>query len=293
MVTEQLVQYPFQPDYIELNGNRVAYLDEGRGPAIVCVHGNPTWSYMYRHLVTEFAPQYRVIVPDHLGCGFSDKPQHCVYTLDTRIQHLEQLLDHLGIAACILVVHDWGGAIGLGWAVEHASMVRGVVVLNTAAFRSTRIPFRIALCKVPLLGDLLVRGVNGFAGAARYMAVSKPLDRQVAAGYLAPYDSWKNRKAVLDFIRDIPLSPDHPSYERLRRIEYGLARLADTPMLICWGGKDFCFNDHFYRQWQQRFPNAEAHYFPQAGHYILEDAFPQMKHLLDRFFTKVHGDTPD
>ncbi len=293
MNSHTLTQYPFTPRFFDINGNRIAYLDEGSGPAIVCVHGNPTWSYMYRQVVSDFSKEYRVIALDHIGCGFSDKPQKFDYTLENHIRHLEYLLDYLGIKECALMVHDWGGAIGMGWAVEHVSQVRGVVVLNTAAFRSSRIPFRIALCRVPILGSLLVRGINGFARAALFMAVSKPLEQPVAASFIAPYNSWKNRKAILEFVHDIPLEPEHRSYSKLQDIEFSLEKLASVPMLICWGGKDFCFTQHFYAQWLKCFPHAIAHYFPSAGHYILEDAYSEMQHLLYRFFARVHGKTTD
>ncbi len=291
--SDVLVQYPFTPRFLDVKGNRLAYLDEGTGPVIVCVHGNPTWSYMYRQVVSDFSSHYRVIAMDHLGCGFSDKPQDFAYTLENHIANLQYLLDSLEIKQCTLMVHDWGGAIGMGWAVEHVSQVQGIVVFNTAAFRSRRMPLRIALCRIPVLGSLLVRGLNGFARAALFMAVAKPMEKKVAAGFLAPYDSWKNRKAILEFVHDIPLNPEHRSYAVLQSIESGLEKLASVPMLICWGGKDFCFTDHFYREWKQRFPNAVAHYFPLAGHYILEDSYSEIYSLLHRFLADIHGKTTD
>lgn len=279
-------EYPFASRYLPLDGGRLHYLDEGDGPAVVMVHGNPTWSYYYRRLITELRQDHRVIAIDHLGCGLSDKPQNYPYRLDRHIAHLELLLNHLQIARFSLVVHDWGGAIGFGCAGRRPADIDRLVVMNTAAFRSSRIPLRIRLCRLPILGQLLVRGLNGFAGPARYMAVSKPLPREVAKAYIAPYDSWQNRVAIAGFVRDIPLTERHPSYPTLVAIEASLhnLRLADIPMLIAWGGRDFCFNDSFYREWVQRFPRAQAHYFPDGGHYVLEDEWPQMRLLLSEFF---------
>ncbi len=265
----------------------MAYLDEGCGLPVVMVHGNPSWSYLYRNLVASLRDRYRCIAPDHLGCGFSDKPQAYPYRLVNHIDNLERLLESLQVERCILVVHDWGGAIGLGWAGRHPERVAGVVVLNTAAFRSPRIPLRIAVCRWPLLGPLLVRGLNGFARAATVMAVTRPMRPDIAQGFLAPYDSWRNRIALLRFVQDIPMAPRHPSWPTLVAVEQGLERLGDCPMLLCWGGGDFCFNDHFYEEWRRRFPRAEAHYIKAANHYVLEDGFAEIRPLLVSFLQRL------
>ncbi len=282
----QLAEYPFKPKEIEIDGHRLSYVDEGAGLPIVMVHGNPTWSYMYRHAITSLRAGYRVIAPDHIGCGLSEKPQSYVYTLQNHIKNLDALLTRLEIKCCVLMVHDWGGAIGMGWAGRNPDKVAGVVVLNTAAFRSQRIPFRIGICRWPFLGEFLVRGLNGFAGAATSMAVHKKMTSAVKKGFLFPYDNWHNRVAVFRFVQDIPLSENHPSWQELLRVETELGALKEKPMLICWGGRDFCFNDHFYEEWQQRFPHAHCHYFPDSGHYILEDSRGEVLQLVSAFLEK-------
>lgn len=289
MDTQSLAEYPFQPRFFTVDGHQLAYLDQGQGAPVVMVHGNPSWSYLYRNLVAHLQDRYRCIVPDHLGCGFSDKPQDTPYRLANHLENLERLLDQLAIERCVLVVHDWGGAIGMGWAGKHADRVAGVVVLNTAAFRSTRLPLRIAVCRWPILGEVLVRGLNGFAGAAIFMAVVKRMRPEVARSFLAPYDNWRNRIAVHRFVQDIPMEPNHPSWSTLVAIEEGLRHLQQVPMLLCWGGQDFCFNDWFYHQWQRRFPQAEAHYYKEAGHYVLEDALEEIAPLVDRFLEQTLG----
>ena len=288
-------QYPFSSRYHILDGHRLHYVDEGRGPVIVMVHGNPTWSYYYRNVISLLAEGYRVIAVDNMGCGLSDKPQRYQYRLQTHIDNLTSLLNHLQIAKCSLMVHDWGGAIGFGYAVSLPERIEKIVVLNTAAFRSSRIPLRIRICRWPVLGALLVRGCNGFAYPASIMAVSKPLKKEIADAYLAPYDSWKNRVAIHKFVRDIPLSMTHPSYETLVRVEQGLVKLAGKshPMLILWGGCDFCFNRYFYEQWCGRFPDAEKYYFEQGGHYILEDCFTEIAPILLNFFQRETGTEVD
>ncbi|MES1194298.1 MAG: alpha/beta hydrolase, partial [Opitutus sp.] len=146
-------------------------------------------------------------------------------------------------------------------------------ILNTAAFPAPRIPRRISLCRVPGLGPLLVRGLNGFAGPATRMAMNR---RSLAAdekrGYLYPYDSWDNRVAVHAFVRDIPMRPSHPSWATLAAIGEGLAALRGRPVMIVWGGRDFCFNRFFFDRWTKIFPLAEKCLLPEAGHYVLEDA---------------------
>jgi len=280
--------YPFESHFFNPGIAKLHYVDEGHGDVIVMVHGNPTWSYYYRRLITLLAEDHRVIAIDHMGCGLSDKPQDYDYTLQNHIDNLHALLLELGVKSFSLVVHDWGGAIGMGVAAKNTELLERVLVLNTAAFRSQRIPFRISICRLPLIGELLVRGFNGFAGPAISMAVSRKMAKETAKAFLAPYNSWKNRVAVSAFVQDIPLYASHPSYQTLIDVETGLEKLQDSkvPMLICWGGKDFCFNKSFYEEWCQRFPHAEYHYFEESGHYVLEDSFDRIAPLARNFFRR-------
>jgi haloalkane dehalogenase len=280
------ILYPFIAQKISIQGHDLSFLDQGQGRVIVMLHGNPTWSFYYRNLAILLQEKYRVIVPDHMGCGFSDKPQDYSYTLKTHIDNLETLLTDLDIEKFSLVVHDWGGAIGMGLAVRFPERVESLVVMNTAAFPSQRIPLRIRICRVPLLGDLIVRGFNGFARGALSMAVASRMPPAVARGYLEPYDSWAHRIALLRFVQDIPLTPKDTSWKSLAVIAHDLKQLQNIPMLILWGGRDFCFTRHFYEEWLQRFPGAESHFFPDAGHYVLEDAFDIIAPLLTTFFQK-------
>ncbi|MBM9537257.1 alpha/beta fold hydrolase [Desulfobulbus alkaliphilus] len=282
-----LEEYPFQPHSMSIDGHTLSYLDEGKGPVVVMVHGNPTWSYLYRNLVSSLRDRYRCIVPDHLGCGFSDKPSRYPYRLADHIANLEQLLAALSVERCVLVVHDWGGAIGMGWAGRNPQRIAGTVVLNTAAFPSTRMPLRIALCRWPVIGSLLVRGVNGFARAAVIMAVTHPMRPEIVRGFLWPYNSWHNRIAIHRFVQDIPMDARHPSWNTLVAVESGLAQLRTKPMVLCWGGRDFCFDATFYQEWRSRFPEAEAHFFPEAGHYVLEDALVPIRSRIDGFLART------
>lgn len=249
------------------------YVDEGQGEVVLMLHGNPTWSFFYRQLIRDLSPSFRCLVPDHIGMGLSDKPQkNFSYQLSDHIDNVVRLIESQNIKRFHLIVHDWGGAIGMGIAERIPERVGSIVVMNTAAFRSKNIPKRIAVCKIPLLGEFIVRAFNGFAWPATWMAVRKQLSLQVKAGYLFPYNNWKNRIATHRFVQDIPLSPNHPSYAALLKVEEGLKQFRTRPMLILWGMHDFCFDVTFLREWQERFPDAETVELPEAGHYLLEDA---------------------
>jgi len=266
--------YPWQPKRLAVDGGELSYIDEGPrdGPVMVCVHGNPTWSFYWRALIENYSDRYRVIVPDHIGCGLSDKPQDWPYQLAGHVANLGALIDHLGVSDIPLVVHDWGGAIGVGLATQRPEQFSRLVITNTAAYLSQDIPLSIASCRIPGFGTVAVRGLNGFARAATVRAVVKPLAADAKAGLLFPYDSWHNRIATLRFVEDIPLSPTHPSYATLESIDAGLEGLKDKPMLICWGDDDFCFTPKFRAEWERRFPDARVHAWADVGHYVMEDA---------------------
>jgi pimeloyl-ACP methyl ester carboxylesterase len=264
--------YPFEPKRFDTGRGLMSYVDEGAGDeAVVMVHGNPTWSFYYRNLVLGLRGRMRCIVPDHLGCGLSDKPQDFNYTLGEHIKNLRALLDSLKLRKVHLIVHDWGGPIGLGAALARPEQLGRVVILNTAAFADTVVPRRIRLCRAPLIGELLVRGFNGFAWPATWMAVTKPLAPEVKRGFLYPYDNWANRIATHRFVVDIPSGKGAANDQALAGVESKLALLKDRPVLILWGGRDFCFNKHYYDRWRALLPAAATRYFEEAGHYVIED----------------------
>lgn len=277
--------YPWTGHLLDRPGGRLHYLDEGPrdAPVMVAVHGNPTWSFYWRRLVARYAGPFRVIVPDHLGCGLSDKPQGWSYRLADHIDNLVALLDHLQVSKATLVVHDWGGAIGMGAAVQRPDVFQRFVVTNTAAWRSLAIPPSIAVVKLPVFGALAVRGLNAFAQVATVRATAKGLDPVARAGLLHPYDSWAHRIATLRFVQDIPLHPGHPSYPALARIDDGIGQFRGRPMLILWGDDDFCFTPRFRAEWQRRFPEAEVHAWADVGHYVMEDAPERVIERMDAF----------
>lgn len=284
--------YPFERNFLEVDGQRMHYVDEGRGEAVLMLHGNPSWSFYYRNLINALKGHHRTVAPDHIGCGRSDKPDDADYdySLESRVRNLGQLVDHLGLERITLVVHDWGGMIGMAWAVQNPDRIARLVVLNTAAFplpAAKRFPPTIALARSPALGAGLVRGANVFArGAVRFCVTRKPMSPEVAAGYLEPYDSWQNRIAVHRFVQDIPLRSTDRAYGILQETSDRLKRLEDKPMIVCWGLKDFVFDQHFLAEWEQRFPAAQVHRFEDCGHYILEDAAEEIIPLIKTFISK-------
>lgn len=288
--------YPFQSHYLTLGGLKYHYIDEGpaepsdrqTADPLVMLHGNPTWSFYYRSLIAGFRTTHRVIAPDHMGCGLSDKPRDYPYRLEQHIANLEALLDSLKLERVTLFLHDWGGAIGMGYALRHPERVKRFVIFNTAAFPASRIPFRINICRLPLVGALAVRVLNAFAGLAPLMACAKQerMTPGVKAGYLAPYDSYAHRIAILRFVQDIPMSPAHPTYPLVEQIGRGLAAFQDRPMLIIWGERDWCFTTDFLAEWQKRFPHADVRRIPDAGHYVVEDAHEQIIPWVREFFAR-------
>lgn len=284
--------YPFVGHYLDAGGCRMHYVDQGSGPLVVLLHGNPTWSFFYRDLIPELAKTHRVVAPDHVGCGLSDKPSadRYPYSLDRRIEDIDRLIDSVAPNGQVsLVVHDWGGMIGFAWAARNPERVARLVVMNTAAFplpAGKRLPRSLWLGR-SVVGPALVRGLNAFCrGAARWCVVRRPLPREVRDMYLAPYDSWANRIAVDRFVRTIPLTPGEPGFDIVRETEKGLAGLAEKPMFIGWGLRDFVFDVDFLAGWRQRFPHAEVFALEDAGHYLLEDAgvevIPRVVEFLNR-----------
>lgn len=284
--------YSFDRHYHFVKGLRLHYLDEGNkeNNPIVMVHGNPSWSFYYRKLVLALREHHRCIVPDHIGMGLSDKPDDESYhfTLDQRVNDLESLLDHLDVTDNItLVVHDWGGMIGMAYATRYPQRIKRLVILNTSAFHlpeEKSVPWQLKLSRIPVLGAILNQGLNIFARSAVKLCVTRtPMPPEIAAAYLAPYDTWSHRRAIKKFVFDIPLKPGHTSYLAVDRVDKAIGQFSNIPMLVCWGMKDFVFDVCFLKEWEKRFPEAKFHRFEDVGHYILEDAPDEVIPLVKQF----------
>jgi haloalkane dehalogenase len=283
--------YPFASHELEIDGFRYHYLDEGAGPVLLFSHGNPTWTFFWRDLVTALRDKYRVIAVDHIGCGLSDKPspEKYSYRLARRVEDLNRLVERLDLRDITLVAHDWGGAIGMGTAVAMPERFSRFVLMNTAAFRAPTCPWKIRLCHIPVLGQVAVQGLNLFVKAALSEATAKPerMTPAVRAGFSAPYDSWANRVGVYRFVQDIPLSVAHPSYQTLLDIENGLAQFRGRPACMIWGMKDWCFTPWFLQKFREFLPQAEVHEIEDAGHYVVQDSPDRVIEIMRKFLESV------
>lgn len=261
----------------------MAYVDVGSGPPVVFVHGNPTWGFHFRALIAELKADHRCVAVDHLGCGRSDKPTAAEYDfrLQSRVDDLDALLDHLGLTENVtLVVHDWGGMIGTAWAARHPDRLARLVAINTGAFplpASKPFPGSLRLGRNTRLGAWLILRRNAFCRlAARWCVTRHPLPADVRAAYLAPHDTPAHRLSVLRFVQTIPLSETDDGYDIVRSTGEALAGFDRVPTLLLWGLRDFVFDKHFLAEWRRRMPHAEAHEWPDCGHYLLEDAGPEV-----------------
>ncbi len=273
--------YPFTPKQHRHARHNLtqSYLDEGNGDPLVMLHGNPTWSYYFRNLVLNLRDEYRCLVPDHIGCGKSEKPTLAQYdfSLKSRIDDLEALLDHAGIRERItLIVQDWGGMIGLGYAARHPERIKRIIASNTGCGRlptTKRFPRSLWLGRNTALGRWLILHRNTFCRAAASWCVTRgPLPPEVREKYLEPYDTPAHRLAVWKFVQTIPFSPTDPGFDIVQAVESARPKFANTPTLLLWGMKDFVFDRHFLADWQLAFPHAESVTWPDCGHYLLEDA---------------------
>jgi haloalkane dehalogenase len=264
---------------------------------LLFVHGNPTWSFHWRRFIAALRSEHRCVAPDHLGCGLSDKPQRQI-PLAEHIENLSALVDKLKLERITLVAQDWGGAIGLGAMLQRPERLERIVLFNTGAFPPRYIPWRIRACRVPLFGRLAVQGANLFSRAALRMTLARRtrLEPEVAAGYLAPYDSWAHRRAVYGFVKDIPqprrrVSPKLASVFRrntatgqlLADIERRLPVFSDRPISLIWGLRDWCFRPDCLERFVEAWPQAEVHRLADVGHWVVEDAPDESLAIIERF----------
>jgi len=292
--------YPFVPRRTEVRpGIALSYLDEGprEGEVVVMLHGNPSWSYYWRHLVLGLRDRYRCIVPDHVGMGLSDKPDDARdasprydYTLRSRVEDVTTLLDRLGITGPVtLAVHDWGGMIGMGWALSHTPQVRRLVVLNTATFplpAAKPMPRALSFGRDSVLGAFAIRGFNAFAAIASHIGVARRMAPAVRRAYVAPYDSWAHRIATLRFVQDIPLGEGDPAWSLVEEAGRHLHGFADRPTFIGWGLRDFVFDRHCLDMFVAALPGAEVHAFDDADHYVLEDKHEALVPMIRAFLER-------
>jgi cis-3-alkyl-4-acyloxetan-2-one decarboxylase len=279
--------WPYEPRWLETDGVRLHYVDEGPrdGEPVLMLHGQPTWSYLYRRFIPPLVDAgYRAIAYDQLGYGRSDKPDDLgAYSIERHIRHLDALVDELELRDVTLVVHDWGGPIGLGWAVDNADRLKRLVVFNTGTGHvpeGARTPWFSRLVRTPYLGDVLTRGFNVFTtlGLERLSR----LDENAKAAYRRPHPGWQQRAAVAAAPRMIPWDRGNPNAERARRTEENLGVLGGKPILICWGMRDPVLRPPLLKHLRGQLGQAEVRELRDASHFVQEDAPDEiLGHLLD------------
>ena len=287
--------FPYASRTTQVGGHTLAYVDEGApdAPPVLLVHGNPTWSFYYRTLLAALPPLgLRAIAPDHVGMGRSDKPssRDYPYTLRRRVADLGEFIDGLGLTSPVsLVVHDWGGAIALAWAVDNVERLDKLVLLNTGAFplpQGKTVPWTLRTARLPVLGDLAVTRLNAFSLGALVLGSGKRwLPAEARRGLLAPYDSPAHRVAVSRFVQDIPLVPSDPAYPVLARTEERLPLLRHVPTRVFWGMKDPVFDATVLDHLLTLLPEAQVERYADAGHYVLEDVPERIVPQVARFLT--------
>ena len=288
--------WPHEPQWFETADGRMAYIDEGEGRPVVLVHGNPTWGYLWRRFIPPLVEAgYRVIVPDHLGFGRSDKPtgDADVYRVPRHADRHEGLLEHLDLTDATPVVQDWGGPIGLAWATRHPERVHSLFILNTFAHRprtETSLPLVVRLFRTPGVGEAMIQGGHLFVRGFLFQAGVVHKDRltdEVKAAYLEPNGSWGERLPILVFPREIPSGPEGPVTDFVGDVETGLAEhFADKPVALAWPMQDPAFTPEYLDRWLGTFPDAEVTRIEEASHYVQEDAhevvIPRLLEFLGR-----------
>jgi haloalkane dehalogenase len=275
------------------------HVDEGDGEPIVLVHGNPTWSFMYRKVIEAFRERHRVIAFDQLGMGLSERlPKSGERrSLEERIEDFGYFMDNIEGLSDIpvrLVSHDWGGPVALGWAVRNPGRVRSIVLMNTGVRipPGFRLPWRLAIFKKwGFLGDFLIEKLGLFTKGLLDVGTVRPLSRNAREGLIAPYVKSSLRGSAAGFVRDIPLSEERPSWETLKSLGLGLPKLNRKPILLVWGMRDFVFGPRFLYDLKKRFPQARVLPLPHSGHWALEDEPQKVLHALRLFWGRA-GESP-
>jgi haloalkane dehalogenase len=259
--------FPFEHRFVVVDGIRLHYIDEGAGETLLFLHGNPTWSFLYRKIVVALRTNFRCVAFDYPGYGMSDVPRRYGFTPREHSVVLEHFVDQLGLKDLTIMVQDWGGPIGFGFAVRRPELTRGFIIGNTFAWpldQERRIRMFSALMGGPI-GYALTMAFNFVPRFFFSRGFAKPLAPEVRAMYMAPWRKRRRRKASVIAPRQLAKATDY-----LREVEAGLSRLADRHALIVWGRKDFAFRDYATR-FAKLFPKSETILYDDASHFLQED----------------------
>lgn len=272
--------FPFRSRFIEIDGSRVHYVDEGEGPPLLLLHGNPTWSFLYRDIIRGLRGRFRCVAPDYPGFGLSVARAGYGFTPAEHADTIERLLLALDLSDVTLMVQDWGGPIGLGVASRHPERFRALVIGNTWAWPVNG-DLRFELFSRFLggpVGALLIRNFNAFVNLLIPAGTRRRLPGEVMAAYRGPFSRKASREPTHVFPREILASRDY-----LAGVEGGLRRLADLPALLLWGDRDPAFRGAERTRFERIFPRHRTVVLRDAGHFIQEDAAEEIVAEISRW----------
>ena len=272
--------YPFAPNYVEQDGLRMHYLDEGFGPPVLLLHGEPTWSYLYRTVIPELTPTARAIAPDYFGFGRSDKPlAREAYTYDFHVASIARLAEELDLRDATVVVQDWGGPVGLRVAVEHPDRISRLVIMNTG-IGGGRPPSEEWL----RFRDWLERlGTDVVPGRLVQISAVQPMADEVVEAYSAPWPTPESKAGILAFPGLVPISPDHPDLPAHLAVREALARW-ESPALVLFSDSDPIFSPRAAERIAAHIPGAAAaEIVAGAGHFLQEDQGPTIGRRIAQF----------
>jgi pimeloyl-ACP methyl ester carboxylesterase len=268
--------FPYEPRFLDAGEIRLHYVDEGPpdAPPLLFVHGNPTWSYLWRRPIADLSARgHRCVAFDHMGFGRSDKPpQLSAYSLERHIDNAIALIDALDLSEVTLVGHDWGGPIGLGALLERRDRLRALVLMNTWAWElPSFLPPFLREFRTEGLGEILALGGNLFVESIPGGMRRRDTDPLMMEAYRAPFPDYWSRAGTLAFQREIPLTERDRSAPLMASIHERLPDLS-LPVLLVWGMRDPVFQPVFLEQWRELFPEAETVELADASHFLVEDS---------------------
>lgn len=267
------VMYPFVSQYstIDQSGNRVHYVDVGKGETVLFLHGFPVWSFMYRDLIKLLSPDFRCIALDHLGYGLSDKPMNYKYNIANHIKNAIKFAENMRFRKFHIVMHDFGVAVGLAMAERWPERISSMVFLNSSCFRYPRFTLSMLLFKLPILSAFLTRFTNFLQKFYLHLG-AESMNSDIEDGYLRPYRSVFDRVAIGQGVHDIPLFPDHTSLEKYDELEQKAFLLANKKMKFFWADLDFFHTTASLKRWAKILPNALLKRYETGNYFLLEDS---------------------
>lgn len=275
-------EYPFKSNYLKLDMGKLHYIDEGSGDPIVMVHGNPAWSFLYRHLIKGLSKKYRCIAPDHIGFGLSDKPEAWSYLPEDHAKNLNILIDKLNLRDITLVVQDWGGPIGLSYAIGRPDNVKRIIIMNTWMWSVKGDPYyeRFSNFMGGSVGRFLIKRFNFFVRVImkKAMGDKSKLPKSIHRHYFKPLENPMDRKGCWTFPKQIIESSSWLSNLWLQK-----GKIKDKPALILWGMKDIAFRKQELNKWAELFSDSKIIRFDDAGHFVQEEKGSELCPIIEDF----------